>query len=156
MCNSRWIDESKETEGIAADYRRLVNEIMRLMLAQELFVFVTTDGVDGDNNPSEHEPRDDAKRRNTGRTNKTPKGAKRQTILTSVLRTLPKQLSKFTLDGVIDEVKRWLVKGRGCFTDQAEEASLSRSESELAKAPLLTRIILDVDKPASQAELAGV
>ena len=118
---------------------------MRLMLAQELFVFVTTDGVDGNNNASERELRDDAMRRNTGRTNKSSHGAKRQTIISSVLRTLAKQLGQFTLDGVIDEVKRWLAKGRSCFSDQAEEAGLSRSASQLAKDPLLTRIILDVD-----------
>ncbi len=156
LCHSRWVDESIESEGVEGDYRRLVNEIMRLMLAQELFVFVTTDGVEGNNNGSERELRDDAQRRDTGRTNKTPRGAKRQTILSSVLRTLAKQLSRFTLDGVIDEVKRWLVKGRSCFTDQAEEAGLSRSASDQAKDHLLTRIILDVDKPDPEAGLAGV
>jgi transposase len=156
LCNSRWVDESIEAEGVEGDYRRLVDEIMRLMLAQELFVFVTTDGVEGNNNGSERELRDDAQRRDTGRTNKTPHGAKRQTILSSVLRTLAKQLSRFTLDGVIDEVKRWLVKGRSCFTDQAEEAGLSRSASDQVKDHLLTRIILDVDKPDPVAGLAGV
>ena len=117
---------------------------------------MTTVGVDGNNNASERELRDDALRRNTGRTNKAPNGAKRQTILSSVLRTFAKQLSRFTLDGVINEVKRWLVKGRGCFTDQAEKAGLSPSAPGLAKDHLLTRIILDVDKPDSEAELAGV
>jgi uncharacterized coiled-coil protein SlyX len=145
LCSSYCIDKSTEEEEVEGDYRRLVNEIMRLMLAQELFVFVTTDGVDGNNNASERELRDDAMRRNTGRTNKTSRGAKRQTIISSVLRTLAKQLERFTLDGVIDEVKRWLAKGRSCFSDQAEEAGLSRSASQLAKDPLLTRIILDVD-----------
>ena len=156
LCHSHRIDVNKEAEEVEGDYRRLVNEIMRLMLAQELFVFVTTDGVDGNNNASERELRDDALRRNTGRTNKTPSGAKRQTILSSVLRTLAKQLSRFTLDGVIDEVKRWLVKGRSCFTDQAEEAGLSRSATDQAKDHLLARIILDVDKPDPEAELAAV
>jgi transposase len=155
LCGSRWLDESMEDVGVQGDYRRLVNEIMRLMLAQELFVFVTTPGVDGNNNISERELRDEARRRKTGQTNKTPDGAKRQTILTSVLRTLGKQLSHFTLGAVIDEVKRWLVKGRGCFMDQVEAAGLSRSASDQAMAPLLTRIILDVDKSDSAAELAG-
>ena len=112
--------------------------------------------VDGNNNASERELRDDAKCRDTGRTNKAPNGAKRQTILSSVLRTLAKQLSRFTLDGVIDEVKRWLVKGRSCFADQAEEAGLTRSASDQAKEHLLTRVILDVDKPDPEAKLAGV
>ena len=89
------------------------------------------------------------------RTSRTP-GAKRRTILTSVLRTLAKQLREFTLDGVIDEIKRWMVKGRSCFTDQAEAAGLIRPPSDSDKAPLLTRIILEVDNPNSEAELVGV
>jgi hypothetical protein len=156
LCSSRWIDESTEADGVEGDYRRLVHEIMRLMLAQELFVFVANDGVDGNNNVSERELRDDAHRRVTGRTNKTPNGAKRQTILSSVLRTLAKQLGRFTLDSVIDEVKRWLTKGRGCFSYQVDEAGLNPSATGSAKDHLLTRIILDVDKPDSEAELAAV
>jgi len=147
LCGARWVDETKEAEGVQGDYRRLVNEIMRLMLVQELFVFVTTDGVEGNNNPSERELRDDAQRRATGRTNKTPNGAKRQTIIASVLRTLGKQLSKFTLDNVIAEVQRWADCGRSCFTDQAKAAGLSRPPPDAKKRSLLDRIILDVDQP---------
>ena len=147
LCSPRWLDESQEAEGVEGDYRRLVNEIMRLMLAQELFVFVTTNGVDGNNNASERELRDDAQRRDTGRTNKTPNGAKRQTIITSVLRTLGKQLSEFTLDSVIAEVQRWVECGRSCFTDQAEAAGLSRPPPDAEQRSLLDRIILDIDKP---------
>jgi len=69
LCCGRWFDENQAMVGVEADYRRLVNEIMRLMLAQELSVFVTTAGVDGNNNASERELRDDAIRRSTGRTN---------------------------------------------------------------------------------------
>jgi len=145
LCSPRWLDEGQEAEGVEGDYRRLVNEIMRLMLVQELFVFVTTDGVDGNNNGSERELRDDAQRRDTGRTNKTPKGAKRQTIITSVLRTLGKQLSEFTLDSVIAEVQRWAECGRSCFTDQAEAAGLSRLPPDAKQGSLLDRIILNID-----------
>jgi hypothetical protein len=147
LCAARWFDENQEAEGVEGDYRRLVNEIMRLMLAEELFVFVTTDGVDGNNNASERELRDDAQRRSTGRTNKTPAGAKRQTIITSVLRTLSKQLSPFTLASVIAEVQRWVNCGRSCFADQADAANLSRPPPDADKRSLLDRIILDVDKP---------
>jgi len=145
LCSPRWLDENQDAEGVEGDYRRLANEIMRLMLAEELFVFVTTDGVDGNNNVSERELRDDAQRRNTGRTNKTPRGAKRQTIITSVLRTLGKQLSKFTLESVIAEVQRWVDCGRSCFTDQVEAAGLSRPPPDVDQRSLLDRIILDVD-----------
>jgi uncharacterized coiled-coil protein SlyX len=147
LCSPRWLDENQETEGVEDDYRRLVHEIMRLMLTQELFVFVTTDGVEGNNNASERELRDDAQRRDTGRTNKKPSGAKRQTIVTSVLRTLGKQLSEFTLDSVIAEVQRWADCGRSCFADQATAAGLSRPPPAVNQRSLLDRIILDVDKP---------
>jgi transposase len=145
LCSSRWFDENQEMDGAVGDYRRLVDEIMRLMLGQELFVFVTTDGVDGNNNASERELRDDAQRRSTGRTNKTPNGAKRQTIITSVLRTLGKQLSEFTLASVIAEIERWVDRGRSCFTDQARAADLSRPPPDAAERSLLDRVILDVD-----------
>ena len=147
LCSPRWLNESQEATGVEGDYRRLVNELMRLMLAQQLFVFVTTDGVEGNNNVSERELRDDAQRRATGRTNKTPQGAKRQTIVTSVLRTLAKQLGEFTLDRVIAEVQRWAKRGRSCFTDQAKAAGLSSRPPDANGRSLLDRIILHVDQP---------
>ena len=146
LCLERWVDETQQMDGVEGDYRRLVNEIMRLMLAEELFVFVTTAGVDGNNNASERELRDDALRRKTGRTNKTPRGARRQTILTSVLRTLSKQLRRFTLANVIAEVQRWAVCGRSCFTDQANAANVRRPPA-VEQRSLLHRIILDADAP---------
>jgi hypothetical protein len=99
--------DTNTTDGPADNFRRLVNEITRLLIAGELFVVVTTPGVDGNNNVSERELRDDSQRRDTGRTNKSPHGAKRQTIITSVLRSLCKQLPVFTLASVIAEIQRW-------------------------------------------------
>jgi regulator of replication initiation timing len=150
LCSAHSL-EGSETEGVEDDYRRLVNEVMRLMLTEELFVFVTTEGVDGDNNVSERELRDDAQRRDTGRTNKKPTGAKRQSIIASVLRTLGKQLSEFTLDSVLAEVQRWADRGRSCFTDQAKAAGLSRPPPDAEQRSLLDRIILDVDNPEMAA-----
>ena len=85
-------------EGPDNDYRRLVNELMRLALAQELFTFVTTKPVEqpngatppvgATNNAAERILRSPAEARKTGRTNKTVDGARRQTILTSVLESL--------------------------------------------------------------------
>lgn len=145
LCLERWIDETQQMDGVEGDYRRLVNEIMRLMVAEELFVFVTTAGVEGNNNASERELRDDAQRRKTGRTNKTPRGARRQTIITSVLRTLSKQLGRFTLGSVIAEIQRWATRGRSCFTDQARAAKVcGRAEGQRS---LLDRIILEADTP---------
>jgi len=42
------------------DYRLLCNEIMRLMLDRELFLFVDSEVVDGNNNVFERELRDGA------------------------------------------------------------------------------------------------
>ncbi|MDA1017775.1 MAG: transposase, partial [Planctomycetota bacterium] len=53
LCGPRWLDDERQMEGPQGDFRRLNNEIMELMLKRELFVFVTTQGAIGNNNPSE-------------------------------------------------------------------------------------------------------
>jgi hypothetical protein len=121
-------------EGPADDYRRLVNEVMRLLLAEEFFTFVTalpveqpngwTQAVGGTNNEAERTLRNPAQARKTGRTNKTVAGARRQTIVTSVLESLRLYLTTFTLQNVIEEVKRWMVSGRSCFEQFLEQLGL--------------------------------
>jgi len=44
-------------------------------------------------------------------------GARRQTIVTSVLESLRLYLATFTLQKVIEEVKGWLANGRSCFEE---------------------------------------
>ena len=104
------------------DYRLLVNELLRLMLEQQLFTFVTTppttqpNGVSqpaaGTNNEAERTLRGAAQARVTGRTNKTLVGARRQTIVHSVLESLRLYLPHFTLSSVLAEVQRWLGAGQ--------------------------------------------
>ena len=123
------------------DYRRfadrlLVNEVMRLLLAEELFTFVTAKPVEqpngeiravgGTNNDAERTLRNPASARKTGRTSKTVPGARRQTIVTSVLESLRLYLSAFTLPKVIEEVRGWLETGRSCFEGLLEELGLAR------------------------------
>src|SRR6202165_1168999 len=96
------------------------------MLEQCLFTFVTakpvkqpngeTQQVGATNNEAERTLRSPAEARKTGRTNKTLAGARRQTILTSVLQSLRLYLPTFTLSSVIAEIHRWIEKGRSCFT----------------------------------------
>lgn len=127
LCGSMWVADLPPLEGPDDDYRRLVNEIMRLMLAQELFVFVTAQAVEqpnGDtqpvgatNNEAERTLRKPAEARKTGRTSKTLAGARRQTIVTSVLESLRLYLTTFTLASVIAEIGRWVEKGRSCFSE---------------------------------------
>jgi transposase len=141
LCLPVWIQELPPLEGIADDYRLLVNELMRLMLAQELFTFVTakpveqvngtSKPVDGTNNEAERELRDPALARKTGRTNKTIKGARRQTVLTSVLKSLHLYLPTFTLSSVLDEMKRWWATGRSCFAKLLKKLKLAPAEESI-------------------------
>ncbi len=121
--------------GVADDYRRLVNELNRLLVADELFTFVLappvgqtageTKPVDGTNNEAERTLRTAALARRTGRTNKTPAGARRQTILTSVLESLRLYLPVFTLKTVLEEVQRWRITGRSCFETLREKLQIA-------------------------------
>jgi hypothetical protein len=134
LCGHMWFAELPPLEGPDNDYRRLVNEIMRLALAQELFTFVTAQPVEqpngaappvgATNNAAERILRSPAEARKTGRTSKTMDGARRQTILTSVLESLRLYLPTFTLTRVIAEIQRWIANGRSCFTELLEKLKL--------------------------------
>ena len=137
LCRERYEDKSTDGDEVEEDYRRLCNELMRLMLAGELFVFVTTAGVEGNNNASERQLRDDATARKTGH------GAKRCSIISSVLQSVCKQLGSFTLESLIAEVKSWMHRGRSCFQDEAE-ASSQLSNPERSQ-PLQDQLILSPD-----------
>ena len=136
LCLDMWLAELPPLEGLADDYRRLVNEVMRLMLAEELFTFVTARPVEqpngeiqtvgGTNNEAERTLRNPAAARKTGRTSKTVHGARRQTILTSVLESLRLYLSSFTLPAVIEEIQGWLASGRSCFEELLQKMGLPR------------------------------
>jgi len=127
LCASQWLLASPPLEdGPANDYRLLVNEVMRLMLDKQLFSFVTAEPatqpngksapVSGTNNEAERTLRGAAEARKTGRTNKTLNGARRQTIIVSVLESLRVYLPTFTLPSVMEEINRWWQTGRSCFT----------------------------------------
>lgn len=112
-------------QGLARDFRLLNHELIRLMSANELFTFVTAPPVEqvdgttkpaaGTNNEAERTLRDTAQARDTGRTNKTESGAKRQTILKSVLESLRLYVPTFTLKAVLAEIQRWQATGVSCF-----------------------------------------
>jgi hypothetical protein len=116
-------------------YRHLCNELMRVMLAEQLFTFVTAEPVEkpngeilivsGTNNEAERTLRSAAQARGTGRTNKTITGARRQTVIVSVLESLRQDLSSFTLSSVIEDIRRWCETGRNCFARWVEELGLT-------------------------------
>jgi len=134
LCGPVWAAELPPGEGPANDYRLLVNELMRLMLAEELFTFVTAAPVQtpkgvampvgGTNNEAERTLRSAAEARKTGRTSKTPNGARRRTVIVSVLESLRQHLKTFTLSSVIAEVNRWAAAGQSCFAKLIKKLKL--------------------------------
>jgi hypothetical protein len=135
LCVAMWALELPPLEdGPENDYRLLVNEVMRLMLDKQLFTFVTAEPavqpngvsqpVAGTNNEGERTLRNPAGARDTGRTNKTLVGARRQTIIVSVLESLRLYLPKFTLARAIEEINQWWQAGQSCFTKLLQEMKL--------------------------------
>jgi len=135
LCVANGFPDQPPSNGLEKDYRLLVNEVLRLLLRQELLTFVTakpteqpngtTKLVDGTNNEAERTLRGAAQARLTGRTSKTIDGARRQTILTSVLQSLRVYLPTFTLSSVLAELKRWWATGRSCFAELMEKLALT-------------------------------
>ena len=136
LCAPLWVAELPPLEdGPENDYRLLVNELMKLMLDKQLFTFVTTppptqpNGASqpaaGTNNEAERTLRGAAQARATGRTNKTLVGARRQTIVSSVLESLRLYLPRFTLTSVLAEVQRWFEVGGSCFVALLEKLNLT-------------------------------
>lgn len=141
LCGSVWAAELPKSTGPANDYRLLCEELMRLMLNQQLFTFVTapavttpsgvTTPVSGTNNEAERTLRNPAGARDTGRATKTQRGARRRTVNVSVLESLRQQLQAFTLSSVIAEVHRWYETGQSCFARLLKKCRISPPDTSL-------------------------
>jgi hypothetical protein len=141
LCCAVWAAELPPSEGPENDYRLLCNELMRLMLAKQLFTFVTAAAVStprgeptpvaGTNNEAERTLRSAAEARKTGRTNKTQRGARRRTVIVSVLESLRLYLEEFTLSSLIEEVRGWLETGQSRFAALVKRLRLSAPEPSL-------------------------
>ena len=135
LCGALPIEELLSAQGPDHDFGLLVSEVLRLMMNQALFTFVTappvqqpngtTKAVSGTNNEAERTLRGPAQARKTGRTNKTSAGARRQTVLTSVLESLRLYLPAFTLRSVVEELKRWWAEGCSCFEKLLKKGKLN-------------------------------
>jgi len=113
------------------EFANLVNELGRLLLAEELFTFVLVEGVEPTNNLMERQLRSPAGDRNAGRTNKTKTGAHRRSVIVSVLESLRANLETFTLANVLMEVKCWMEKGISLFAEQWQKIK----DAQLVPAP---------------------
>ena len=108
-------DETPPSDDTERDYINLTHEISRLLIAEELFTYAIHPEVDGTNNSSERHLRQPAQARLTGQTNKTALGARRRTIISSVLDSLRLHLPHLTLYAVQAELDRWQETGLSVF-----------------------------------------
>jgi transposase len=100
------------------DFTNLVNELLRLVMAEELFTFVLEPEVEATNNRMERALRNPALERKAGRTNKTAAGAHRRSVIVSVLQSLRANLEDFSLTTVLEEIGRWMKEGMSRFAKQ--------------------------------------
>lgn len=107
------------------DFTNLVNELLRLVIAEELFTFVLIPDVEPTNNSMERQLRNPAQDRKAGRTNKTAAGAHRRSVIVSVLESLRANLTTFNLTTVLEEVGRWMKEGASLFARQWQAAMAS-------------------------------
>jgi hypothetical protein len=137
LCAPVWWEEPAPGT-LDYEWRLLAGELLRLALAKQLFPFVTAkpaeqpNGVPqplgGTNNEAERTLRNPAQARQTGRTSKTLSGARRTSILTSVLESLRLYLPVYTLSSVIEEIQRWQQTGRSCFRALLEQLQIALPE----------------------------
>lgn len=138
LCDPVWREKWSPDDPLEHDRCNLALEILRLMDREELFAFVTAKPVEqpngtqqtvgGTNNEAERTLRKPARARKTGQTSKTPLGARRTSILTSVLESLRLYLPTYTLGSVLEEMKRWQEAGKSCFRQLLEKLKLSLPE----------------------------
>jgi transposase len=100
------------------DFANLIDELLRLFLEGELFTFVLVPGVEATNNLSERLLRGAAQDRKAGRTNQSAHGARRRSVIVSVLESLRVNLQTFNLATVLEEVGRWMKEGISLFARQ--------------------------------------
>ena len=125
ICGDRYTSDAKPESETEKDFFNLVHELVRLMGDNELFTFVLHPQASGTNNEAERSLRGAAVDRRTGRTSKTVTGARRRTILVSVLESLRLHLQDFTLSGVQAEVMSWIDQGESLFARLLRSSGLA-------------------------------
>ena len=112
---ARFSETSAPSDDVEHEFLNLTHEIVRLLGEDELFTYAIHPQADGTNNESERTLRHPALDRATGQTNKTVSGARRRTVIASVLESLRVHLPQLTLQAVLAEINRWCRTGVSCF-----------------------------------------
>ena len=120
LCRPHWRQTTPEMPLPEREFVNLVEELTQRLFDEELFTFVLYPEVDPTNNLAERLQRSPAKDRDAGRTNKTASGARRRSVITSVLESLRVNLSPFTLRSVVEEAARWMREGISLFQQQLQ------------------------------------
>ncbi|MCA9182864.1 MAG: transposase, partial [Planctomycetales bacterium] len=119
LCHPHWSATSPQLPEPSTEsetsFSNLIEELMRLVAAEQLFEFVLRPEVAPTNNLSERQLRSSALARKANRTNKTDTGARRQTRIVSVLESLRRSLPNFTIKSVIAQVANALHQAGGIF-----------------------------------------
>ena len=105
--------DKEQTPSDQLTFIQLQKELVNGLKA--LFVFVEHPEVEPTNNRSERNVRREAEIRKSGRTSKSDTGAKRRSIIMTVLATLDTRFERFTLDNLLTEVMGWIERGRSLF-----------------------------------------
>lgn len=121
---ARFSDRSTPSDEAEQDFLNLTHEIVRLLGNDELFTYAINPEVGGTNNESERTLRQASQDRDTGQTNKTWRGARRRTVISSVLDSLRLHLPKLTLRTVWMETERWRQHGISCFRRMVQALNL--------------------------------
>lgn len=111
--------QERLTKDTPDDVRKFVNLQKRLIRYQDsLFTFVSHPDVAPTNNRAEQGLRKTARARNNYQTSKTDRGARRRSVITTVMTSLKQNLPEFSLDTMVDEVTKWRVDGVSLFDRQ--------------------------------------
>jgi hypothetical protein len=120
LCRPHWRQPTPGRPPHERDFANLANELTERLFDEELFTFVLRPEVDPTNNVAERLQRSPAKDRDAGRTSKTAAGARRRSVITSVLESLRVNLVPFTLRSVVEEATRWMREGISLFQQQLQ------------------------------------
>ena len=132
LCRPYWRETTPDMKPHERDFTNLVNELVRLLLAEELFTFVLIpELVEPTNNGMERQLRSPAQDRKAGRINQTAAGAHRRSVIVSVLESLRANLETFNLETVLQEVGHWMRSGISLFARQWQ----AMQEATAAAAP---------------------
>lgn len=115
--------EEKIPADACDDLRDFLNLQKRMIkYVDSLFTFVLHPEVEPTNNRAEQGFRKTSKARNNYQTSKTERGARRRSVLASVLTTLRQNLPEFSLETVVAEVRQWRINGQSMFDQQLQVA----------------------------------